>query len=101
MTGTGLAAPDSNHTGLPLRTAFGIAIAGAVLGLAALLVKPSVVAPRWVGVWLLASSLALAANLVALERLNVMMSYEAWVEKGMPPRTPRWRPAPGPVTDHP
>lgn len=78
---------ETNHTSLPLIWV-GLACAGVALagGAALAFGEARSGVRRRTAWWLLAAGLAGTANLVALDVLNIMMGYQRWVAKGMPPK---------------
>lgn len=72
----------TNHTGLPIsELTFLVLLTGVASGLLGVVTKKK----DWFGVFLLAGVLSI--NLYGFDRLEIMMNYGDWAERGMPERS--------------
>lgn len=77
---------DANHTGLPLAWAPMAAVATGLASALSLGARERGLLSRRVALCLLLSSMVMFLAVEGFERLNVMMEYETWARKGMPPK---------------
>ncbi|MBB4286056.1 hypothetical protein [Roseospira goensis] len=82
-----LASYPENHLGFSPYLGLGLALPGLGAGLLGLF-GARLGAPRLrrVGAGLVILSLGLVAVLAAFDRFNILIDYETWLQRGMPPR---------------